>query len=416
MAEEKRIVIGHCGRHLPGPEFRERSIIRGLVKIALGGGDNPHPRYTGPKLQWANPMFDLDHQLAQEIADRAMSVLRCNVNVMDSQGLIIGTGEAERLYTRHEGAQLVLANSRAVEIDSAAASSLRGVQEGVNLPLCLDDQVIGVIGVSGAPDDVRVHAELVKMTAEMLVAQRSDQKHRIWIQERRDGVLASLLLEGHPSQRVLAEAQRLGLKPDLARTAVLFELSAPAELEQTKQWLNRQGQDTWCINLHETSLVWCTPRPVQPALLEQLDTAGRKTARIMVGNPTIEARHLHKEVLQLSDLAAYAQEKLPGDRWLQLTAHRIPVAAWRFRSEAGFRELAKPYEALQNDESNNQLSKTLQAWFDHGGDVQACADALNIHRNTLRYRLQRVSEITGIDLSSPKGAAELYLSMTLAKV
>ena len=73
-------------------------------------------------------MFDLDHQLAQEIADRAMNVLRCNVNVMDSQGLIIGTGEAERLYTRHEGAQLVLANSRAVEIDSAAASSLRGVQ------------------------------------------------------------------------------------------------------------------------------------------------------------------------------------------------------------------------------------------------------------------------------------------------
>jgi len=85
----------------------------------------------------AADMFDLDHSLAQEIVDRAMAILPRNVNVMDSQGLIIGTGEAERLYTRHEGAQLVLANSRAVEIDNAAAGALRGVQEGVNFPLCV---------------------------------------------------------------------------------------------------------------------------------------------------------------------------------------------------------------------------------------------------------------------------------------
>ncbi|HHH9441311.1 TPA: sugar diacid recognition domain-containing protein [Pseudomonas aeruginosa] len=48
-------------------------------------------------------MFNLDNQLAQEIVDRAMVILPCNVNVMDNQGLIIGTGEAERLYTRHDG-------------------------------------------------------------------------------------------------------------------------------------------------------------------------------------------------------------------------------------------------------------------------------------------------------------------------
>ena len=61
-------------------------------------------------------MFALDHALAQDIVDRAMAILPCNVNVMDYLGIIIGSGEAERLYTRHEGAQLVLANSRVVEI------------------------------------------------------------------------------------------------------------------------------------------------------------------------------------------------------------------------------------------------------------------------------------------------------------
>jgi carbohydrate diacid regulator len=37
---------------------------------------------------------------------------------MDSQGLILGSGEPERINTRHEGAQLVLANGRVVEIDA----------------------------------------------------------------------------------------------------------------------------------------------------------------------------------------------------------------------------------------------------------------------------------------------------------
>ena len=86
-------------------------------------------------------MFALDHDLAQDIVDRAMAILPCNVNVMDYPGIIIGSGEADRLYTRHEGAQLVLANSRVVEIDSHTAKHLNGVRPGVNLPLMLDRRI-----------------------------------------------------------------------------------------------------------------------------------------------------------------------------------------------------------------------------------------------------------------------------------
>jgi carbohydrate diacid regulator len=115
------------------------------------------------------PMFELDHDLAQDIVDRAMAILPCNVNVMDSQGLILGSGEPERINTRHEGAQLVLANGRVVEIDAPTAKHLKGVQPGINLPLMLDQRLIGVLGITGEPEQLRTYAELVRMTAEMLV-------------------------------------------------------------------------------------------------------------------------------------------------------------------------------------------------------------------------------------------------------
>lgn len=45
---------------------------------------------------------------------------------------------------------------------------------------------------------------------------------------------------------------------------------------------------------------------------------------------------------------------------------------------------------------------TLGAWLDGFGDSGAVASALNIHRNTLRYRMQRIAELSGMRLNDPE--------------
>lgn len=45
---------------------------------------------------------------------------------------------------------------------------------------------------------------------------------------------------------------------------------------------------------------------------------------------------------------------------------------------------------------------TLRAWLDGFGDSGAVARAMNIHRNTLRYRIQRIVEISGMRLDDPE--------------
>lgn len=359
-------------------------------------------------------MFEIDQSLAQEIVNRAMAILPCNVNVMDSQGLILGSGELDRINTRHEGAQLVLSNNRAVEIGKGAAVSLRGVHEGVNLPLCLDGQVIGVIGVSGEPDQVRTFAELVKMTAEMLVAQRYDQQHRRWMQERNEGLLVSILVGSQPSQRAIDEAMRVGLRPDLQRTPVLLEVVSGTELDELKVWLQHRFPDSWCIRMHNTCLVWCSSAVTDENLLQQLEGNGWSVDQIVVGTSRRDTSELRDAIQQLGDLAAYGREKLPGTKWLALQDHPIPAAFWRYREDAGVRGLTKPYVRLQQKDINGLLRKTLHAWFAHSGDGQACAEALNIHRNSLRYRMERIAEQSGVDPSTPDGMLMLYLGMRLA--
>jgi DNA-binding PucR family transcriptional regulator len=56
---------------------------------------------------------------------------------------------------------------------------------------------------------------------------------------------------------------------------------------------------------------------------------------------------------------------------------------------------------------------TLRAYLDAHGDVRAAADRLAVHPNTLRYRLRRLGELTGVDLRDPDArlVTELQLRM-----
>jgi len=58
--------------------------------------------------------------------------------------------------------------------------------------------------------------------------------------------------------------------------------------------------------------------------------------------------------------------------------------------------------ALDRDaERGSALVSTLETYFDHSCDVQACARELFIHPNTVKYRLGRLEALCGLDLRDP---------------
>jgi hypothetical protein len=60
----------------------------------------------------------------------------------------------------------------------------------------------------------------------------------------------------------------------------------------------------------------------------------------------------------------------------------------------------------------SDLVNTLRSWLDGFGDAPTVAQGLGVHANTLRYRLGRIQEITGVDLRhDPLGRLELHLRL-----
>jgi hypothetical protein len=79
------------------------------------------------------------------------------------------------------------------------------------------------------------------------------------------------------------------------------------------------------------------------------------------------------------------------------------------------RTILGPVLALPATECDVLLG-TLRAWFTEDGATSVAAEKLHVHRNTVRYRLRRVEELTGRSLTRPTGVAELHLALEAARI
>jgi sugar diacid utilization regulator len=63
-----------------------------------------------------------------------------------------------------------------------------------------------------------------------------------------------------------------------------------------------------------------------------------------------------------------------------------------------------------DEEHNSELVRTLSLYLECGGNYDATAEALIIHRSTLRYRLQRIHHVSGLDLSDVDHRLNLHVA------
>jgi sugar diacid utilization regulator len=80
-----------------------------------------------------------------------------------------------------------------------------------------------------------------------------------------------------------------------------------------------------------------------------------------------------------------------------------------------FAETVAPLVAY-DDQYETELVRTLETFLDADGNVARTAEKLFTHRHTVRYRLERVKELTELDVSSTDGRERLSLGLKAMRV
>ena len=379
--------------------------------------------------------WHLDTKMAQDIVARTMRIIDTNINVMDARGRIIGSGDRERIGELHEGALLVLSQGRVVDIDDAVARHLHGVRQGINLPLRLEGEIVGVIGLTGEPESLRKYGELVCMTAEMMLEQ-SRLMHLLAQDSRLREELVMNLIQAEEHTPALSEwAQRLGIDLNQPRVVAVIEVdsgqlgvvdSAMAELQQLQNALATPERDNLVAIVSLTEMVVLKPalnafgrwdaddhRRRVEQLISRMKENGQLRFRVALGNYFTGPGSIARSWRTARTTMMVGKQRMPESRSYFYQDLMLPVLLDSLRGGWQANELARPLARLKAMDNNGLLRRTLQAWFRHNVQPLATSKALFIHRNTLEYRLNRISELTGLDLGSFDDRLLLYIALQL---
>lgn len=402
-------------------------------------------------------MYVLDQQIAKQIVSRTMKIIGHNINVMNGQGVILGSGDPKRIGSTHEGALLAIAQNRNVEISQQVASGLHGVKPGINLPLHYQGQIIGVIGITGDPSELTHYGELLKMTAEMIVEQANLQDKLQWENRQREEFILQLIkAQTTDDEQLYRWAKQLDIDISLPRVAAiievsekhrhsLVEVSSPfnglSNAEQSIDGQNPRVSETLKQVLHllqnpdRGNLIAMTSMSqlviLKPAFLDgkqwdpelenqRIDKLLQRLPAQMDLNFKIALGHFFPEKGGIARSYQTALETLslgkqlhPGGTKYLFEDYSLQVLLAGLKHDWRGQALATPYQQLAKADKNGQLRKTLAAYITHFGDAQQCANALFIHRNTLRYRLDKIQHLTKTDIQSLHGLLSLYLGQLI---
>lgn len=323
-------------------------------------------------------MFQLSENQAQDIVDKMMKDIPYNINIMNAKGIIVGSGTRERVGTIHQGAVKALSTGHMVEVWEDGTNE----KQGTNEPIFIGHVCVGVIGITGNPDEVRPFCSIVRTTVSLLIEQRTMLEHRAE-EANRKKAFVELLLSHHGaySQKLRKEATAYQL--DLViKTTVLYVKSSSLASEDSILLLFKTAfqveNDTWLL------------------LVQQPEDVDKHIRRLLLDHPSIRISRGRHEA---SIASSYAQAK---------AAMSILFALWpsqqvttydevEFLIQWGQARLDGPAHTTHKLEDTPELLDTLRSFIHHNGSMSLTAESLNIHRNTLQYRLKRIHAITGRD-------------------
>lgn len=188
-----------------------------------------------------------------------------------------------------------------------------------------------------------------------------------------------------------ALAARLELEHERGEVATILPSSDAAQIERAA----RAIEDELLGSLSGFSLtIGYSRHAAEPA---QLYRAGKEA--LMAAN-----------VAEGDDRSPLAFEETGAYRLLLPAMSEDPAELERF-----FDETVAPLAAY-DDQYETELVTTVEAYLENNGNVTPTAETLFTHRHTVRYRLERVRELCGHDMSSTEGREKLGLGLKAMRV
>lgn len=386
--------------------------------------------------------MQLTPSIAMSIVQRTMNLLEHNINIMDDKGIIIGSGDPSRISSYHQGAERVIEKNITVEIRRGNLEYFEGAREGVNLPIRFNGKPVGVVGITGDPDEVRTYGAMVQAMAELMLEESFYWEQESIIEQTRFSLVNDLIRSdsGGRDNTLKMRANILGYNLNLPRVAAVFQIYNGKEVSSNAGECNgklsiyqlkknsKHLESQLSLSSQDMLAAGISGRYI---LLKHIENANLKQIKQLFTDIFTSLKNVFPRVnVGVGNISTNMNE-LPSSFESALQAIEVGFRLFgynqvifseelgieKFVSNVGkefrnnyYREILNGL-TLKDGSLDSQLINTAVEFLACNLKPGQAAQNLFIHRNTLTYRIDKIKNKTGLDLNLVEDAFKFKLAL-----
>ncbi|MFJ1561223.1 helix-turn-helix domain-containing protein [Streptomyces mirabilis] len=286
-------------------------------------------------------------------------------------------------------------------------------------------EILGVLALVDARDEADEHTVLaLEHAAASLAPELAHLRNLAEVELRLHRGLVDDLLAGTDEGSAYARSEAVG--HDLHRSHYIVVV----------QWPNRTVDDSFAQTVGRAAsavgmrslltrrsdhvVLVADDRPHARALYEALAReTGTRSGTIGVSAPCDslgDIPHHYQEAQRALEVRRHSREHYGTTFFDELGLYRILGPGNDYRELETFVQEWLGQLIDYDSRHHTAMVETLSRYFDCGGNYDETADSLAIHRSTLRYRLQRIRDISGYDLANVEDRLNLQVATRVWKI
>lgn len=371
--------------------------------------------------------MNIPTSVAGKIALQLSETIKQNINLMNTEGVIIASSDPNRVGQLHAGAKKLI-DEGLPELVVESDTSFQGAKSGVNLPIYLDDELVGTIGITGPVDKVLPYGQIIKRMTEILLLDAKSHEQTIIEQKARDRFYDEWIieeLEKKNESEFLRLSSSFGVNPyGEVRIFVISFRAVPALSDEHMTDISRHVRNYLKKNLDGNAFRTAT----QMVCIVDASKGNDLTKVISEMFSYIKntyhcecfagidekpaAFSLHENYLNASkalDAAIYQNNSVvvydPLD--ISFMLGNVPVEACK-------NYIHKLFPECTADEIDDYIN-FVEDYLELNGSLIALSEKLFIHKNTVKYKINKLTEMTGTDIRTCHGSYVFTLAVNLYK-